>query len=411
MSKVDLSDYESLINNSTFCVAPFTSLYVDPEDKMRVCCIAGTDIGTYDKDKSLLELYNTDSIKNVRSDLINGIKNKTCTYCYNNEQVGIVSLRQRLNPLYKKWWLEYINNVNDDFSVENLNIKYLDVRFSNKCNLKCRTCSVGFSSSWYSDTMQKHPHWNIVKKRDSTMTVEALKPTLLEVDRIYFAGGEPLITDQHYEILEFLLENNKNNVKLAYNTNFSKLIYKNKDVLDYWEKFENVHIGASLDGNHERGEYIRKNLRWDDVIKNIERLRERNKTKNNISFNLSVTVSIFNAYNLVDQHREWVEKEYITPRNLTVNICYGPWEYNLKNLPDNHKNNLRKLYADQIKWLQQFNYTNEVVGNYQALLNLLDQPAQENWREAFLKEVKFYDRLRNENFFTVFPEYSDLENV
>ena len=72
----------------------------------------------------------------------------------------------------------------------------------------------------------------------------------------------------HWEIIAELLKQNRTDVKLIYNTNFSQLKYKQLSILDMWKEFDSVSIGASLDGSGIRGEYIRKETVWKDIVDN-----------------------------------------------------------------------------------------------------------------------------------------------
>ena len=123
-------------NSDTFCVSPFLSCYVGTENNLSPCCINQlTDINA---EKNLLKTYNHPKLRELRKSLINGIKHDSCTTCWKNESIGLPSLREEQNRLFKKYLGEIKKNLNEDFTVSKLNIKYLDVRFSNKCNLKCR---------------------------------------------------------------------------------------------------------------------------------------------------------------------------------------------------------------------------------------------------------------------------------
>ena len=76
----------------------------------------------------------------------------------------------------------------------------------------------------------------------------------------------------HWEIIAELLKQNRTDVKLIYNTNFSQLKYKQLSILDMWKEFDSVSIGASLDGSGIRGEYIRKETVWKDIVDNREQM-------------------------------------------------------------------------------------------------------------------------------------------
>ena len=59
-----------------------------------------------------------------------------------------------------------------------------------------------------------------------------------------------------------LVELGRTDVQVHYNTNPSKLVYKDNDAIELWKNFKNINIGASLDDSHARAEYIRKGTVW-----------------------------------------------------------------------------------------------------------------------------------------------------
>ena len=106
---------------------------------------------------------------------------------------------------------------------------YWDIRFSNLCNLSCRSCGYIFSSNWYQDQAKlaggdwklKNPVMNYAGRTETDMW-EQLEPHLDYVEQIYFAGGEPLLMEEHYKILDELVRRERFDVRLVYNTNFTK---------------------------------------------------------------------------------------------------------------------------------------------------------------------------------------------
>ena len=146
---------------------------------------------------------------------------------------------------------------------------------------------------------------------------EQLEPHLDYVEQIYFAGGEPLLMEEHYRILEELVRREKFDVRLIYNTNFTQTYLKNRSVFEYWRQFRSVAVGASLDASGDRAEYIRKGTDWAQVVENR---REMLRVCPEVDFYISPTLSIMNAWHLPDFHREWVDLGFIRPQDLNVNI-------------------------------------------------------------------------------------------
>ena len=58
---------------------------------------------------------------------------------------------------------------------------------------------------------------------------EILDPSRAYFQLAYFAGGEPMITEEHYIIPQELIKKGKTNTTLRYNTNASTIRYKKYD--------------------------------------------------------------------------------------------------------------------------------------------------------------------------------------
>ena len=137
-----------------------------------------------------------------------------------------------------------------NFTLKKVIARRLDIRFDNKCNLKCRICSSKFSTSWYSDEvklgLQPEKKSEVYKKTISSKVFDFIIEQLPNVNELFFAGGEPIIQDGHYAILEKAIELGiSEKISLAYNTNFSTLKYKNKNIISIWDKFKEVWISDS----------------------------------------------------------------------------------------------------------------------------------------------------------------------
>lgn len=409
MSKIiNIIDKKKLQSSTTFCPLPYIGLYYDMTDFISPCCIINTDhVEKVDAQKNFLENYNNNLMRDIRKSLSSNQQHPACSHCWNAENVGMISLRQT--------WLNHIDDnffndieIDENFYISDVNINYVDIRFNNKCNLKCRTCNPRFSNSWYKDyKLVIDEEYSEPKNIKISYDVKKLKEVLRSANVFYFAGGEPLITDEHYEILE-LIKDRAKDIHLNYNTNFSSLKYKNFKVTDYWKFFNRVVVAASLDGNYKRGEYIRKNLKWSDVIKNRKILLEECP---HVDFRISCTLSIMNAYNIVELHKEWLELGYIGINDFNVNLLFGPSAFCIKNLPDSHKNKLTDLYYRHIEWLDENKANIDIKNMFQSAINLLKQTPDNDWKYDWSLKVEKLDLIRKEDFFKVFPEYIDLKEI
>ena len=217
----------------TICAIPWMHLNFEPNGKVVPCCLTSTHnyfAGDLTTD-SIEEIWNSDNMKSLRLQMINGEQPKICSTCFNKESVTGLSGRIHHNRAFTKV-LERIPKITDETGhVSEMNLLYWDFRFSNLCNLKCRSCGPRYSSAWVPDAKKlglisdQDKVWNI-DSVDDTNNFDFLTEQIGVVEKIYFAGGEPLMMDEHWQILELLDKNNRHDVKISYNTNCTTFTYK-----------------------------------------------------------------------------------------------------------------------------------------------------------------------------------------
>ena len=145
--------------------------------------------------------------------------------------------------------------------------------------MACRSCGTWFSSNWYEDhkklTGAPPNHAKIMKAGRSGNDIwDQLLEQFDHVEQFYFAGGEPIIMEEHLRILKELDKRKMYHVRLIYNTNFSKSHFKGTDIFELWNKFDSVSIGASLDAEGPRAELMRKGTVWEETVANRKRMLE-----------------------------------------------------------------------------------------------------------------------------------------
>jgi sulfatase maturation enzyme AslB (radical SAM superfamily) len=233
---------------------------------------------------------------------------------------------------------------------------------------------------------------------------DQLEPHIPYLEQVYFAGGEPMMMEEHYNILKELVRREMFDVKLIYNTNFSRLTLKDNNVLDYWKLFNNVSVGASLDAIGTKAEYIRKGTKWDQ----IERNREAMLTAcPNTDFYVSATVSLYNVLHITDFHRDWVTQGYLNPQDWNINILQGPARDRITVLPERYKQQVVEKITDHIEWLRPLDHLQRATTGYESILNFIKQDQSDLLRE-FFRVNDTHDEYRKESFEQVFPEYKDL---
>ena len=387
---------------------PWVHMHMWPAGYTYPCCMSDPDLPIGNtQDQSLQEIWNGKQLRNIRLNMLQDKPSKECRRCYELEESGMSTLRTGSLKNYPKHW-DKVNSTEEDGSAGDVNMAYLDIRFSNLCNLKCRSCGPQFSSSWFEDHKQiygKLDHPKILKVRDDMKNfMDELDPLLQSVERVYWAGGEPLITDEHYRILDKWIAMGKRDVAMDYTTNFTQMRFKKKTAFEYWNAFDSVRVAASLDANHARGEYLRKNMDWAQVVQNRRDMIEQCPQ---VYFEITPTVSVYNVLNLPDFHKEWIEEGLLEPENIRINILLDPTYMRLQILPPWIKDRVRSRYAEHIAYLKQFDTTEWVIKDYESILQFLETDRTDEVR-MFLFKTQRVDTLRQENVFEIFPELEDI---
>jgi len=400
--------------SKVFCIAPWMTMHVLPTSETLPCCVTNMGNGIGDvRNQTMKEIWNSDRMKKLRLSMLNDNPSPGCVRCYEQEKSGVHSFRVNLNRTYSDEY-KVVLTTKKDGTVDKFNLKYLDIRFSNLCNYKCRYCSHGLSSAWFEDAVALEEQFSDekiitagTKKLDLYKQIESHLPTLKE---IYFAGGEPLLQEEHFKILKKLIELGRTNINIIYATNFSKLIYKGEDVLDLWSKFDDncIQIGASLDGVGKRGEYMRSGQVWKDVEKNIKKFYEK---CSNQYFHIIPTLTCLNVWSFPDMHKYLIEKELVNPHALYINLLTDPVPYRIQIFPKKIKDEIKKKYLDHISWLQKdyrFGDTVWIVSLFNSVIDFMYQEDLTKQIPIFLRTTHRLDKRRKESFRDIFPEYKEL---
>jgi sulfatase maturation enzyme AslB (radical SAM superfamily) len=243
--------------------------------------------------------------------------------------------------------------------------------------------------------------------RTETDMWEQLEPHLDYVEQIYFAGGEPLLMEEHYNILEELLRRGRTDVRLIYNTNFTHTDLKGRSVFEYWKQFQSVAVGASLDDQGPRAEYIRKGTDWAVVEQNR---RDMLAICPGVDFYISPTLSILNAMSLPQFHRDLVSKGLIRAQDLNVNILQDPAYYRIDIAPTEYKQELTTLYQNHIQWLQkQGDNLGRATQGFEAAITFMQATDNTHLIDSFWRKTYELDGIRNEDVTKVIPELKALK--
>jgi MoaA/NifB/PqqE/SkfB family radical SAM enzyme len=406
-------DKDFLLNESkVFCMFPWVHLNATPKGDIYPCC--SNDYTTpveNTKNMTLKEAFNCDKMKELRLDMLTERKNPICDFCYKHEEAGPYSFRNYSKEQFAKHFDEVVPTTKEDGTVDEFKMRYFDIRFSNICNFKCRTCGSEFSSKW-GDEMRKnydpnHPVIIHVDNDRGTILQEVLEH-IEHIDLAYFAGGEPLITEEHYVMLEEMIRKGRTDITLRYNTNASNIKYKNHDVLDLWKNFKKIELSCSIDHYGERAEYMRKGTDWGKVESNLLTFRDLDY----VSFQMNTVFSIYNYSTIAEFYQYLKDKNIIRKEDWyhSLYLAVHPPYYCAKSLPRELKEEAaRKALA----------WANANMEDHTCLPKLIVDAVNfardtHQWAEVkdqFLMHTRSLDRIRNENFWEVFPELNKLRDL
>lgn len=407
--------FKDLEHTSKICPLPWVGAMVKPMGTFSSCCVQDENITNPHSslaNNSLQEVRNNNYWNQLRKDLINGIEHPSCKDCWHLEKKGITSLRQiRLDEF--KWFLgdKLLElEIPEDGSLSEETIYFWDVRQTNLCNMKCVMCGPEYSSLWREEILR---HYNDEFNLTGSAVIDAnqvskedffkdIERGILDVEQFYFAGGEPLISDTHWKILELLIQNNRTDVRLSYNTNLLKTTFKGKNVMDYWRQFDNVNVGVSIDCVGTRAEYVRFGTNWKTVNDNFVLL---NNTLPN-STALNITTNILSIGGLVEtiawaKQFKYKNEEY---NLLANNLVYSPEYFNIKILPKSIKDQIWKNLSPVLSELKDKRSKTAIEAE---LFNEVDSDHLYNLRSSFYNVVTKLDKVRRTDVKYACPELAD----
>jgi len=384
---------------------PWIHLHAWPDGRAYPCCLGNAHypVGNF-KEKSMQDIWNDEPMRLMRRNMLNDLPCNECSDCYEQEEHGFASMRNNSNKNFGQHISE-VDATLPDGSTPNFKLHYWDVRFSNICQLKCRSCGSIFSSRWYDDDVklwgkELRPRVQFAGRHEDDVW-EQMQEHIPHLDQIYFAGGEPLIMEEHNRILKLLIEKGNTNVRLIYNTNLNELRYKKENVLDLWKQFPNVCVAASLDDMGDRAEIIRSGTDWTQVEQNI---RDLKRECPHIDFMISPTLSMMNIWNFTRFHRYMVDQGFIRAQDFNLNILQGPQEYRIDMLPADIKKQFKQDFEEHIRWLEPIDGIQRATGGFRGAIEFMMATDNSHLLSGFWETINDLDWSRSESLVSVVPE-------
>ena len=406
------------IYNDTFCPLPWMHLGTHPHGGVTPCCISDMTAGknrardytdTGDQfynlnDHDINTHMNSDYFKEIRLQMLDNKKPTACMRCYDEEEKGIKSKRVHESMVYETYTPDYARQLTDSNGGIPLDLRFVELRLGNVCNVRCRTCNPASSSRWVADYKKIVDSLEFVNDGYSWLDHkhdfqwpedENFYNDLFEcapnMEVLYINGGEPTLIKAHWKYLEMLVESGRSkNIILWYNINMTSIPDK---AIPLWKEFKEARVCPSIDDLAHRNTYIRFPTDWSDVESNLKLIMDVPE----LTVRITQTVSAY-SYIYLDEFLDWApcpvdmnfvyDPDYLSPAILPPVVRHEAHAKFRKTMGNRHElGTLLSMYNDddwdEVKWEHFCRYNDE-----------LDKirKHEDGWREIFPELIEILER-------------------
>ncbi len=321
---VDSDDGLDFEFSPSHCIYPWINLTVNNTGDISPCCLSKEKLSNVDK-SSFEKVYQSQTLSNLRNDLLQGKRPDSCAKCWSDESNGFTSMRIAAKHKFKDIYYK-INYQTEDFN----NLQTFDLKLGNTCNLACKICNKESSSeiarNEYAAGIISLKEFNQLKEKTSWSKNDSfwdqLLPTVNNLKYLDLYGGEPLMSKMHFDFLKKLIESGvAGNIKIDYNTNGT--VFSEK-FFDIWQHFKAVKLSFSIDDIEHRFEEQRYGAVWSNVCENIKKYNS--KKSNKFTTEVYTTVNTQNVY-FLPELLSWVSTQSFD--SVYFNLLAEPAEYNI----------------------------------------------------------------------------------
>lgn len=284
------------------CKALENQVHVTIDGYYKPCCAFDTDDNAYPITEYTPQQYlDSDYISDIKNTMLTGW-HSGCKSCELNEANNRQSMRHTVNFLCRKY---------DD-------IQMLDLNLNNHCNLSCRMCNSLSSSKWEELLGYENNNYN-----DFSSIVKHLP----KLNHIKYQGGEPFITKEIQQVLNYVAEHN---CHFSFSTNCTLFPLK---YLHQLSSASSLFATFSIDGIGNTNDYIRHGKQWhviDGVFKQWMEYFECNKIRG--VKNVNTVVQAYNFHDL-ENIQNYLSDYKIKWNGLIINDIP---EFTLNALPESY---------------------------------------------------------------------------
>ena len=317
---------------NTFCPAKWDELYVNLGVNYAYACCKSTPVKFVKDPHSALD--------SQKENLLTGIQDPACSYCWKVEKAGGVSLRQD----YLK---TFVGDV-DDYQSNQIQPKMVEVSLGNECNFQCTYCNPKFSSQWESDVANQpyklftDKYFYAVEDKNSNTVTNSIEwlQSLNQIQELAVIGGEPLLNKNFYKIVGEVQSD-----ILSLTTNLSCPTTAINKLFALAPRYKQIILKISIDATDEIAEFTRFGMNYQTFLNNMNHVLTRapaNVTILVASLMTSLTIrDLANFANLVESWHK-------TNSTITwaLNTCQYPITQSMNTLPDELKSDILLLLSE-----------------------------------------------------------------
>jgi organic radical activating enzyme len=401
-----------LIHSDAWCPEPWVDLSSDTGAHYKLCCVSAPLPYTIHEVAPLAH-WNSANMRAARRAMLDGDRaslRTLCESCQAREDGATASRRQgRIKEVMANPRLSAIVDnavaasvAAGDGSAPATYFERVDLRVNgNLCNLRCVTCSPQSSSAIGEEqqrlgVLQPGLPTLVLPLADTTAANREqfwrdLRAVLPRSESIYFAGGEPFMSEAHYAVLDLALELKLADVlRLSYSTNLTVLGIAGRSITRYLNQFARVSVCVSLDNLYAKNDYIRFGSRFAHVVQNVKALAA---SCPHVDLQPSTCVSIYNVLDLPAIHEFCTD---LTGTHSFVNILTTPRRLRATHLPPP----LRTLA------LERLSAAGDPFDAPRRWVEHADPNEQTGGFADFVAYCEYLDRARGTRFLDIYPEFA-----
>lgn len=391
------------------------------------------------KTHTVMEFYNSDRMRQLRTDLLNGKTPEGCSNCYYEDSFNKLSGRQRqllksgiqlnnfalstrTSPHYENFEYSFTNNGRADYYPTDLQID-----LGNTCNSACIMCTPFASSKLEQDYKKLYKISSLFEEPKSYTSWTRDPDTLTRVvdqinsipnlKYIHFLGGETLYDPAFYDVCERLVHSGRaQDIIVGTTTNGTLYDARIEHLI---KQFKEFHLGISIESVTELNDYIRYPGKINEIKANIAKFLSLRKDSK-LYVSLRITPNVFTVSEIDKMFEYMIEHNVIAE---SCSILTRPASMQIQLMPDTiRQNTLSKLNnlidkyqlekTDHIN-IRRADLINDVIANVIIdYRNFVRDYAQldnaDQLRTQLVEFIKAFESLRNNSIIDYVPDYADF---